>query len=98
MLLVCMNSKQRRTLEAIFSKPTPKTLLWRDIESLFSAVGCTASEGAGARVSFRFILEREDKPAEAFREDFHRPRPGKEARPYQVEAARKFLAKIGTLP
>jgi hypothetical protein len=93
-----MNSKQRKTLEAIFSKPMPKTLPWNDIESLFRAIGCRVIEGEGSRVSFRFILEREDKPAEAFREDFHRPHPGKEARLYQVEAARKFLTRIGTLP
>ena len=93
-----MNSKQRKTLESIAAKPTPKNLLWSDIESLFRAIGCKVIEGEGSRISFRFILEREDKPAEAFREDFHRPHPGKEARTYQVEAARKFLTKIGTMP
>jgi len=75
-----------------------KNLLWNDIESLIWAIGGKVIEGEGSRVSFRFILEREGKPAEVFREDFHRPHPGKEAKPYQVEAARKFLTKIVILP
>ncbi|MDR2800455.1 MAG: type II toxin-antitoxin system HicA family toxin [Desulfovibrio sp.] len=93
-----MNSKQRKTLEAIFSRPTPKNLPWNDIESLLKAVGCKVTEGEGSRVSFRFILIREDKSTEVFREDFHRPHPGKEAKTYQVENARKFLASMGKLP
>jgi hypothetical protein len=97
-LLSLMNSKQRKTLGSIFSKPTPKSLLWNDIESLFVAIGCEVTEGAGSRISFRFILLREDKTTEIFREDFHRPHPGKEAKTYQVERARKFLTSMGKLP
>jgi hypothetical protein len=93
-----MNSKQRKTWEAIFCKPTPKNLLWNDIESLFKAIGCKVTEGEGSRVSFRYILTREDKSTEVFREDFHRPHPGKEAKAYQVDRARKFLASMGKMP
>ena len=85
-------------MESIASKPTPKNLLWYDIESLLRAIGCKIIEGEGSRVSFRYIPKGEDKSAAAFREDFHRPHPGKEAKSYQVEAARKFLTKIGVLP
>jgi hypothetical protein len=42
-----MNSWQRKTREAIFSKPIPKTLLWNDIELLFKALGCAVIEGEG---------------------------------------------------
>ena len=80
-----MNSKHRKTLESIFSDPAPSNLEWRRIESLLLAVGCELIEGRGSRVGFR----RGD-----LRADFHRPHPGKEARPYQVRAAREFLRKI----
>jgi len=41
-----MNSKQRKTLKNIFSRPTPKNLLWNDIESLFRAIGCIKKAAA----------------------------------------------------
>jgi len=32
------------------------------------------------------------------RADFHRPHPGKEAKPYQVRAAREFLEQLEIKP
>jgi hypothetical protein len=84
-----MNSSHRKTLTAIFSEPTPRTLEWRKIEALLIAVGCEVIEGAGSRIGFK----RGD-----LRVDFHRPHPGKEAKPYQVRAAREFLEKIEVKP
>jgi hypothetical protein len=97
-LLSFMNSKQRKTQEAIFSKPTLKNISWFDIESLFKAIGCTVVEGAGSRVSFRYTIEYEDRPDEVVQWEFHRPHPGKEAKAYQVKKAEAFLTKIGQLP
>ena len=34
-----MNTKQRRTLEAVFKKPVPASIPWDDIEGLFTALG-----------------------------------------------------------
>ncbi|MBQ3059437.1 MAG: type II toxin-antitoxin system HicA family toxin [Desulfovibrio sp.] len=84
-----MNSGQRKTLAAIFATPIPKNLIWADIESLFIALGCELCEGSGSRVAFR----RDGKKA-----DFHRPHPGKEAKPYQVRDAREFLIRLGERP
>jgi len=81
-----MNSKHKRTLSVIFSKPIPGVLEWRKIESLFIALGADIIEGSGSRVSF--ILNDE-------KADFHRPHPGKEAKQYQVRNARDFLDKAG---
>ena len=81
-----MNSKQRKTYSAVFSKPTPKNLLWADLESLFKGLGFTVIEGDGSKVSF-------EKGAASV--SFHRPHPQKEAKPYQIEAARVFLAGVG---
>ena len=46
-------------------------------------------EGRGSRVRF-------EKDGEV--ETFHRPHPAKEARRYQVRAARGFLQRIGIEP
>ena len=84
-----MNSKHRKTLKAIFCKPTTATLEWARVESLLIAVGCTVIEGRGSRVRF---INGEVVAT------FHRPHPAKEAKPYQVEDARAFLEMIGVTP
>jgi len=84
-----MNSKHRRTIEAIFSSPVNGNLEWRKIESLFLGMGALKDEGQGSAVTF--ILN--DKRA-----DFHRPHPDKEALRYRVKAAREFLEKAGFKP
>ncbi len=68
-----MNSKQRKTLESIFSKPTPANVEWARIESLLMAVGCKCVEGSGSRV--RFVRGTTIGT-------FHRPHPAKEAKQY----------------
>ena len=84
-----MNSKQRKTLEAIFARPTLANLEWDRIESLLIAAGCTVIEGNGSRV--RFVHGTTVGT-------FHRPHPAKEAKLYQVEDARGFLTSIGVTP
>ncbi len=84
-----MNSKHRKTLEAIFAKPTTCTLEWSRVEALLIAVGCRVIEGRGSRV--RFVHGQAVAT-------FHRPHPAKEAKPYQVEDARAFLERIGVRP
>ncbi|WP_169928962.1 hypothetical protein [Macromonas bipunctata] len=46
-----MNSKHRKTLEAIFSKPTQGNIKFSDVESLVLALGGEVVEGAGSRVA-----------------------------------------------
>ena len=84
-----MNSKQRRTLTAIFKDPVPTSIEWTAIESLLVAIGCETVEGDGSRVRFVF----KDRIA-----SFHRPHPAKEAKRYQVRDAREFLIQIGVKP
>ncbi len=84
-----MNSTQRKTLQAIFSQPVTTSLEWKRIEALLLAVGCEKIEGHGSRVAF---------VRDGIRADFHRPHPGKEAKPYQVRAAREFLQILGVKP
>jgi hypothetical protein len=84
-----MNSKQRRTLKAIFDDPVSPTIAWIDIESLLIAVGVKVIEGSGSAVRFEHggVIAR-----------FHRPHPDKEAKRYQVKDARAFLTMIGVKP
>lgn len=84
-----MNNRHRKTLAAIFAKPTSGTIEWARIEALLVAAGCRMVEGRGSRV--RFVHEGRIA-------SFHRPHPAKEAKPYQVEDARAFLELIGVRP
>lgn len=87
--MVNMNNTQRKTLEAIFSTPTPKNLEWARMESLFVALGCVVIEGNGSRVRFELS---------GVVGTFHRPHPAKEAKPYQVKDAKLFLIEAGVKP
>jgi hypothetical protein len=84
-----MNSKQKKTLEAIFAFPDLGMIDWANIENLLIAVGCTVMEGRGSRVRFK-------KGGEV--ETFHRPHPDKEAKRYQVKEAKNFLLRLGVKP
>jgi len=84
-----MNSKQRRTLEAIFETPTRANLNWLDIENLLLSVGADITEGAGSRV--RVSLN-------GFRYVYHRPHPGPTTVKGAVESVREQLIKAGIRP
>lgn len=81
-----MNKRHQRTLHAIFSTPVPTNLEWRRVENLFIALGAKVSERGGSRVRF----ELRDVVA-----TFHKPHPQKEAKPYQVRRAQRFLQEAG---
>jgi hypothetical protein len=84
-----VNSKQRKTLEAIFADPLNGNIEWARIESLFNALGCQVVEGPGSSVTFAW---------HGCRATFHRPHPGKEALRYRVKAARELLMRMGAKP
>ena len=84
-----MNSRQRKSMEAVFADPVKSNIAWADIESLLVAAGCRVIEGSGSRVRF------ECKGVIAA---FHRPHPAKEAKRYQVRDAREYLTKLEVKP
>ena len=84
-----MNKRHRETLGKVFQTPVPASLAWRDIESLLLAVGARTVEGNGSRVRFEL---------NGVVATFHRPHPAKEAKPYQVRDARRFLEQAGIKP
>ena len=84
-----MNSKNRKTLEAVFATLVPAALQSRHIEALFRALGAGSVEGSGSRVRFEL---------NGVVASFHRLHPAKEAKPYQVRDARAFLEQAGVKP
>lgn len=84
-----VNSRHRKTLAAIFARPTAGSLAFADIERLLVGIGAALSEGEGSRV--KFSLRGQEWHA-------HRPHPGKEARKYQIEGVREFLERLEIKP
>ena len=84
-----MNTKQRKTLKAIFTKPTSASIIFSDIEALVVALGGEVFEREGSRIKLSI-------QGEQWR--CHRPHPGKEAKRYQVEEIRELLLRIGVKP
>jgi hypothetical protein len=84
-----VNAKHRKTLRAVFAKPTAPSIVFADIESLIVALGgeVIGREGSRVKLSLR---------GEQWR--CHRPHPGKEAKRYQVEELRELLERVGVLP
>ncbi len=84
-----MNSKHRKTLQAVFARPTLSSVAFSDIEALVKALGGTVVEREGSRV--KMVLHGHEWRC-------HRPHPGKEAKRYQVEEARELLERAGVKP
>lgn len=84
-----MKSSHRKTLGLVFGRYVPTSLKWQHVEALFLALGAKAIEGRGSRVRFEL---------NSVVATFHRPHPHKEAKPYQVRDARKFLEQVGVKP
>ena len=81
-----MNTKHRKTLAALFIRPTSASIVFADIEALIKALGGSVLEREGSRVR----IELNDEQWRC-----HRPHPGKEAKRYQVEEARELLERAG---
>ena len=84
-----MNTKHRKTLRAVFTKPTSPSIVFSDIEALLVALGGQVHEREGSRVKITI-------KGEQWR--CHRPHPGKEAKRYQIEEIRELLERIGEQP
>lgn len=84
-----MKAKHRKTLEAIFAKPTRGGIVFSEIEALIVGLGGEVREGEGSRVAFELKVTRNY---------LHRPHPGKEAKKYQVEELRDWLLQLEIKP
>ena len=84
-----MKVKHRRTLEAIFTRPTRGGIVFADIEALVLALNGETRDGDGSRVVFELNGKRKY---------LHRPHPGKEAKKYQVEDIREWFQELEVVP
>ena len=84
-----MNRNQRRTLTAIFKKPTPTAIQLRDVASLIKAIGGEIQYGDGSRV-------RLDLKSESL--NIHSPHPQKELKQYAVRLVKELLTRTGDTP
>ena len=84
-----MKAKHRKTLEAIFEKPTKANIKFAEVESLLVSLNGEVREGTGSRMSVTVSGKT------IF---LHRPHPNKEAKKYQIEDIREFLKLIGVTP
>ncbi len=84
-----MRKKHRKTLDAIFSRPTKASIKWDNVEALLKAFGAYIEERKGSRVA----IELNDVVA-----IFHRPHPEKELDKGAVASIRRFLNEAGVEP
>ncbi|WP_075884020.1 type II toxin-antitoxin system HicA family toxin [Candidatus Protochlamydia sp. W-9] len=84
-----MNKKYQTTLQAIFAKPVQASVKWKDVESLFAALGADTQEGKGSRI--RILLNGQEAV-------FHRPHPQKETDKGALISVRRFLENAGVKP
>lgn len=84
-----MNSKNRRTLEAIFENPVRGDVEWRDIETLFRSCGGKVTNGKGSRV--RILLN-------GVVGNFHRPHPERVTDKGALQSVRRYLVTAGIQP
>ena len=84
-----MNSAQRKTLAAVFERPTRADVRWSSVEGLMRALGGEVSEGRGSRVRFK-LGERVAT--------FHGPHPRRVTGKTTLEDVRRFLENAGVKP
>jgi hypothetical protein len=84
-----MQTKHKKVLQSLYETPVNASIVWKDIEGLFVALGAEVSEGRGSRV--RVALN-------GIRAVFHRPHPKKETDKGAVVSVRRFLKEAGVEP
>ena len=89
LIISTMKQKHRRTLEALFVRPTPANIHWRDIQSLFVELGAEISEREGSRVGVFLFGEVRV---------FHRPHPNPDTDKGAVASIRRWLEIHGVAP
>lgn len=85
-----MNSRQRRTLTAVFAHPTRLDIRWTEVVALLEALHATVDEAregsrVGVHLNMRTII-------------IHRPHPRTVIGPETVRSLRRFLREAGVAP
>ena len=84
-----VNNAHRKTLAAVYARPTRADVRWSDIESLVRAAGGEIHERAGSRVAMAL---------NGVVAVFHLPHPKPVTNKGAVDAVRRFLDTAGVTP
>jgi len=84
-----MNAAQRKTLHAIFEKPTRADVRWSKVEGLVRALGGEVTEGRGSRIRLRLG---------ELVATFHGPHPERVTGKATLEDVKRFLENAGIKP
>jgi hypothetical protein len=84
-----MKRKHQKTLEAIFTRPIPGSIQWRDIESLLVSLGVEVEEREGSRMAFIWNGQVQV---------FHRPHPSPDTDKGAVASIKRWLESNGVTP
>ncbi|MFO8041173.1 MAG: type II toxin-antitoxin system HicA family toxin [Sodalinema sp.] len=86
-----LNSKQRKTLGAIFASSIPTDLTWKELESLLKALGADISESSGSRIRLKIGDVK-------FVGGLHKPHNPPYLPRYAIKSLRQFLIQVGVKP
>ena len=84
-----MRRRHARTIARLFEQPVSGNIPWKDVESLFIALGAEVTQRAGSRIAV--VLFDEVRI-------FHRPHPGPMTDKGAASSIRKWLEKNGVVP
>jgi len=84
-----MKAKHRKTLELIFSRPTPAGIKWIDAVALFVELGAEITEREGSRVAVALFGQVNV---------MHRPHPSPDIDKGAVASIRRWLEENGIKP
>lgn len=84
-----MKRKHARMLEALFARPTPANIRWRDVEALLIELGVRISQREGSRVAVVLFGQLQV---------FHRLHPAPNTDKGAVASIKKWLEANGVKP
>ncbi|WP_338300471.1 type II toxin-antitoxin system HicA family toxin [Pandoraea sputorum] len=84
-----MKPKSRRTLDLLFSRPTPASVKWGDLVALFHELCGELDEREGSRVAV-YLFDQVKV--------LHRPHPSPDVDKGAVASIRKWLEENGVRP
>lgn len=84
-----MKSKYQKTLQLIFSRPTPSSVKWLDLLALFAELGGEVTEREGSRVAI-FLFDQIRV--------LHKPHPTPDVDKGAIASIRKWLEDNGVKP
>ena len=84
-----MKTRSRKTLELIFSRPTPSSVKWEAVVALLAELGAEITQREGSRVAV-FLFEQVRV--------MHRPHPAPDMDKGAVASIRRWLEENGVAP